>query len=39
MGGVIGLIGREKDPLVIVEDEGNGGGFGDKGREKQCWGM
>ena len=25
--------GGEKDPLVVVEDEGNGGGVGDKGRE------
>ena len=29
--------GGEKDLLVVVEDEGNGGGVGDKGRENQCW--
>ena len=29
--------GENDDPLVVVEDERNGGGFGDKGRENQCW--
>ena len=22
---------------MVVEDEGKGGGFGDKGMENQCW--
>ena len=29
--------GEKEAPLVVVEDEGKGGGFGDKGRENHCW--
>ena len=28
--------GEKEDPLVVVEDERNSGGFGDKERENQC---
>ena len=30
---------EKEDSFVVVEDEGNGGGFGDRGRgrENQCW--
>ena len=29
--------GRKEYPIVEVEDERNGGGFGDRGRENQYW--
>ena len=38
-GGGSGLRseGEKEDPLVVVEDGRNGGGFGDKRKENQCW--
>ena len=28
---------EREDPVVVVEEGGYGGGFGDKGGESQCW--